>query len=66
MGDEVMSLKQFGKDAVSLTKTGVGLSALSSVDSSGAAAKMAHYMPTMGSLVGAKAVIGATKSLIKK
>jgi hypothetical protein len=61
-----MKYKKYMNQGVELAKTGIAMGVLSSVDSSGATGNMAKALPVVGTLVGARMVVDATKSLLPK
>lgn len=59
-------IKRYGREGMAVATTGIGLATMASVDSTGAAGKMAKAMPMIGSLVATKMVVESSKELLPK
>lgn len=59
-------MKKYMKDGMTLAATGVGLSVMSSLDSTGSVSKMSKAMPVVGGIYGAGMVMDTLNTLSKK
>ena len=59
-------IKKYGKGALTLGVAGIGLSAVSGMDSTGSVSKLSGALPKVGSIMGAGMVIESVNYLNKK
>jgi hypothetical protein len=62
----IKKMKQYSKNGIEMAKAGIGLSALSSLDSTGSTSKLSNALPMAGSVISTGMAIDSIKYLNKK